>query len=202
MEFVRYILVVLAAYLLGSFPTGVLAARLFKGVDPRQHGSGRTGGTNILRTAGKGAALTTVVGDLLKGLLAVMIARQWLGTQSAAVLAGLAAVVGHNRSIFLRFRGGAGSMTNAGAVLAMAPHVVPFMLIAAVASAKLSRMASVVSIAAAVTMVAGMVVSFALALTPLAYVIYGGLACALILLELKPNLQRLGNGTERRVEKY
>ena len=128
MEFVRYILAILAAYLLGSFPTGVLAARLFKGVDPRQHGSGRTGGTNILRTAGKGAALTTVVGDLLKGLLAVMIARQWLGTQSAAVLAGLAAVVGHNRSIFLRFRGGAGSMTNTGVVLAMVVFAVTYVV--------------------------------------------------------------------------
>jgi glycerol-3-phosphate acyltransferase PlsY len=195
-------MVVAAGYLLGSFPTGYLAARLFKGVDPRRHGSGRTGGTNILRTAGKGAALLTITGDLLKGFLAVWVARSWLGTQTSMVLTGLAAVVGHNRSIFLRFRGGAGSMTNAGAMLGLAPHVVPFMAVAAVISARVTRMGSVTSIAAAATMVIGLVVSYFLSLTPLSYVLYGVLACALILLELKPNLQRLSKGTERRVEDY
>jgi glycerol-3-phosphate acyltransferase PlsY len=171
-------------------------------VDPRQHGSGRTGGTNILRTAGKGAALATVAGDLLKGVVAVLLARAWVGTQPAMVLAGLAAVLGHNRSIFLRFRGGAGAMTNAGVVLALAPHVVPFMAAAAFIAAKLSRMASVTSIASVVAMVIAMLVSFLLSLTPMAYVVYGVLACALILLELRPNIQRLLTGSERRVEKY
>src|SRR5512136_957803 len=91
-EFGKYAAILIAAYLIGSFPTGYLMARWFKGVDPRQHGSGRTGGTNILRTAGKGAALATVAGDLLKGALAVLLARVWTGTQPAMVLAGLAAV--------------------------------------------------------------------------------------------------------------
>lgn len=202
MEFVKYVVIVIAAYLIGSFPTGYLMARWFRGVDPRQHGSGRTGGTNILRTAGKGAALGTVVGDLLKGLAAVLVARAWPGTQLAMVLAGLAAVLGHNRSIFLHFRGGAGAMTNAGVVLALAPHVIPFMAIAAFAAARLSRMASVTTIASIVAMVVVMLASFLLALTPVAYVIYGVLACALILLELRPNLQRLAAGSERRVENY
>jgi glycerol-3-phosphate acyltransferase PlsY len=202
MEFGEYAGVLMAAYLIGSFPTGYLMARWFKGVDPRQLGSGRTGGTNILRTAGKGAALATVAGDLLKGVVAVLLARAWVGTQPAMVLAGLAAVLGHNRSIFLRFRGGAGAMTNAGVVLALAPHVVPFMAAAAFIAAKLSRMASVTSIASVVAMVIAMLVSFLLSLTPMAYVVYGVLACALILLELRPNIQRLLTGSERRVEKY
>lgn len=202
MEGLRYGAIVLGSYLLGSFPTGYLMARWWKGVDPLTAGSGRTGGTNILRTAGKGAALATVIGDLLKGMLAVLIARAFIGTQLAAVLAGLAAVIGHNRSVFLRFRGGAGSMTNAGAMLAMAPHVVPFMATAAFLAARLSRMASVTSIAAAVTMVVVLLMSFFLSLTSLPYVIYGVLACALILVELRPNVQRLLNGSERRVENY
>jgi glycerol-3-phosphate acyltransferase PlsY len=202
MEFGRYVAILIAAYIIGSFPTGYLMARWFKGVDPRQHGSGRTGGTNILRTAGKGAALVTVAGDLLKGIAAVLLARVWLGTQVAMVLAGLAAVLGHNRSVFLHFRGGAGAMTNAGVVLALAPHVVPLMAIAAFVAAKLSRMASVTSIASVVAMVIGMLASFLLALTPMAYLIYGVLACALILVELRPNIQRLLTGSERRVESY
>ena len=202
MEFGKYAAILIAAYLIGSFPTGYLMARLFKGVDPRQHGSGRTGGTNILRTAGKGAALATVVGDLFKGVVAVLLARVWMGTQPAVVLAGLAAVLGHNRSIFLRFRGGAGAMTNAGVVLALAPHVVPFMLAAAFVAAKVSRTASVTSIASVGAMVVVMLASFLLSLTPMAYVVYGVLACVLILLELRPNIQRLRTGSERRVESY
>ena len=202
MEILRYAGVIVLGYLLGSFPTGYLVARTWKGVDPRQHGSGRTGGTNILRAAGKEAALLTVIGDLLKGALAVLVARTLVGTDSAVVVAGLAAVLGHNRSIFLHFRGGAGSMTNVGVVLAMAPHVVPFMAVAALVAALLSRIASVASIAAATIMVVALAGSFFLSLTSAAYVVYGVLACALIIFELRPNIERLRSGSERRVEHY
>jgi glycerol-3-phosphate acyltransferase PlsY len=202
MDVVRYALAVVAGYLLGSFPTGYIVARGLKGVDPRQHGSGRTGGTNILRSAGKQAALLTVIGDFAKGLLPVLLARSLVGTDVAAVLAGLAAVLGHNRSIFLRFGGGAGSMTNVGVVTALAPHVVPFMAVAGIATAVVSRTASIASIATAVMMLVATVVSFLLALSPPAVMAYGVLACALIIFELRPNIERLRNGTERRVENY
>ncbi len=202
MDVVRFALVVIAGYLLGSFPTGYIVARGLKGVDPRQHGSGRTGGTNILRSAGRQAALLTVIGDFTKGLLPVLLARSLVGTDVAAVLAGLAAVLGHNRSIFLRFGGGAGSMTNVGVVTALAPHVVPFMAIAGIGTAVVSRTASIASIATAVVMLVATVASFLLALSPPAVMAYGVLACALIILELRPNIERLRNGTERRVENY
>jgi glycerol-3-phosphate acyltransferase PlsY len=199
---IGYVAVTVIGYLLGSFPTGYLAARRLKGVDPRNHGSGRTGGTNILRSAGKGAALITVVGDFLKGLLAVVAARWLVGTDAAAVAAGLAAVLGHNRSIFLRFKGGAGSMTNAGVVTALAPQVVPLMAAAAFVAARVSRIASVTSIVTAAAMTLGMVASVVLSLSPPAVVAYGVLACALIIFELRPNIQRLRAGTERRVDVY
>ncbi len=202
MEVLRYALVAVAGYLMGSFPTGYVTARALKGVDPRKHGSGRTGGTNILRSAGRGAALLTVIGDFVKGLLPVLLARAVIGTDAAGVVAGLAAVVGHDHSIFLRFRGGAGSMTNAGVVMALAPHVVPFMAAAAVVAARLSRTASVTSMTAAATMAVTLMASFLLSLSPAAYVVYGVLACALIVFELRSNIERLRNGTERRVEHY
>ncbi len=202
MQVLRFAAVMMLAYLIGSFPTGYVAARALKGIDPRRHGSGRTGGTNILRSAGRTAALMTVVGDFLKGLLPVVIARSLIGTDAAAVAAGLAAVLGHNRSIFLHFGGGAGSMTNAGVVTALAPHVVPVMALAAFIAARVSRMASVTSIAAAAAMAVAIGVSFLLSLSPLAVAAYGVLACALILFELRPNIQRLRAGTERRVDSY
>jgi glycerol-3-phosphate acyltransferase PlsY len=201
MEILRYAGVIVLGYVVGSFPTGYLVARS-RGVDPRQYGSGRTGGTNILRSAGREAALLTVIGDLLKGTLAVLLARALVGTDWAAVMAGLAAVFGHNRSIFLSFRGGAGSMTNVGVVLAIAPHVVPFMGAAALVAALLSRTASVASIVTAIIMVVALAASFFLSLTPPAYVVYGVLACALIIFELRPNIERLRSGSERRVEHY
>jgi glycerol-3-phosphate acyltransferase PlsY len=202
MEVLRYVGLAIIGYLAGSFPTGLLAARLLKGVDPRQHHSGRTGGTNVLRSAGKGAALVTVLGDGIKGLLAVLLARWWVGTPAAAVVAGLAAVLGHNRSIFLRFHGGAGAMTNAGVSLALSPIVVPFVAAAAVIAALRTRTAALVSIASAVTMIAAFAVLFALKMAPLAYLVYSVLAFALILFELRPNIQRMRAGSERRVENY
>ena len=202
MEILRYAGVAVLGYLLGSFPTGYLSARWLKGIDPRQHGSGRTGGTNILRSAGRGAAVLTVVGDLAMGALAVVLARAWLGTDAAIVVAGLGAVLGHNHSLFLRFRGGAGSATNFGVVLAMVPLVAPVVLAAAVVTALVSRMASVASMVAALVMVLALLVSFWLSYSPAAYVIYGVVACAMIIYELRPNIERLRNGSERRVERY
>jgi len=93
-------------------------------------------------------------------------------------------------------------MTNAGVVMALAPHVVPFMAVGAFVAARLSRTASVVSMTAAATMAVALLVSFLLSLSPAAYMVYGVLACALIVFELRKNIERLRNGTERRVEHY
>jgi glycerol-3-phosphate acyltransferase PlsY len=198
----RYVAAIVLGYLSGSFPTGYLVSRVLKGVDPRQHFSGRTGGTNVLRSAGRVPALLTVIGDGLKGALAVLLARWLVGTEVAVVLAGLAAVLGHNRSVFLGFHGGAGAMTNAGVALALVPHVVPFVALAAFVAALSTHTASLVSIASAVTMIATFMVFYLLRLSPLSYVVYSALSFALILFELRPNLARLRAGSERKVDKY
>src|SRR5580704_12018206 len=126
------------AYLFGSTPTGYLAGKLLKGIDIREHGSRSTGATNVLRTLGKWPALVVVLVDLLKGAAAIVFARwfyPWLYTLPsvtapagldpptcvtwAACLAGLAALLGHSRSIWLNFTGGKSAATGLGVLLAI-----------------------------------------------------------------------------------
>ena len=112
----QYILVTLIGYLLGAIPVGYLVGKT-QGIDVRQYGSGRTGGTNVLRSVGLGAAFFTILGDGLKVMIAVLAARAIMSTPLAEVLAGLGAVGGHNWSFFISFRGGAGAITALGALL-------------------------------------------------------------------------------------
>ncbi|MEM8611407.1 MAG: glycerol-3-phosphate 1-O-acyltransferase PlsY [Cyanobacteria bacterium P01_H01_bin.105] len=116
------------AYLLGSLPTGYAIAKLVQGIDIREHGSGNTGATNVFRVVGKPAGITVLAIDLLKGLSAVLIARLVLAqfedslTLSTWVqtLAGLLAILGHSRSVWLNFTGGKSAATGLGVILALA----------------------------------------------------------------------------------
>ncbi len=122
----RYAAAALAGYLLGSLPSGVLVGRAF-GADPRQHGSKRTGATNVLRTLGPGPAALVALLDISKGAAAVLFARAlWSRglprlAPSAEALAGSAALLGHNFSVFIRFTGGRGVLTTVGATAVMSP---------------------------------------------------------------------------------
>ncbi len=128
-------LLLIFAYLLGSIPTGVILAKAFSNVDPRTHGSRNIGATNIYRTAGKKLGIITLLGDILKGLIPVVIARGgtleshfWIGAVA------LAAFLGHLYPIFLKFKGGKGIATGLGAFLALAPlcAILSFLVFAAV----------------------------------------------------------------------
>ena len=108
-------------YLLGAVPTGVLVARALRGVDVREQGSGHTGGLNVSRAAGLGAGALTGVVDALLGVAAVAVALLLTDDPWASTAAGAMAVVGHNWSVFIRFGGGIGLSSLAGAVLYTAP---------------------------------------------------------------------------------
>ena len=114
-------LLLIFAYLLGSIPTGVILAKAFSGVDPRTQGSKNIGATNIYRTAGKKLGIITLFGDILKGLIPVVIARGALETHFWIGAVALAAFLGHLYPIFLKFKGGKGIATGLGAFLALAP---------------------------------------------------------------------------------
>ena len=180
-------------YLLGSIPTGVLAARAMGLGDLRQIGSGNTGATNVLRTGSKLAALITLLGDALKGVVAVLLARALAGPEAAQVAA-LAAFVGHCYPVWLGFRGGKGVATFLGLALAMAPIAGLFACALWAATAKATRISSLSALVAA-------------GLTPLVLFVLGrgelvalfALIALLIFWRHRENIARLRAGTEPRI---
>lgn len=124
------IFAVIIGYLIGSIPTGVILARLFRGPDPRTVGSTHTGATNLYRHVHPLAGILTGLFDLTKGILAVWLAQQVSPDPWMIPLAGVAAVAGHCWPIFLNFRGGMGIATSAGLALWQFPLVIPIFAIA------------------------------------------------------------------------
>jgi glycerol-3-phosphate acyltransferase PlsY len=193
------VLVILAAYLMGSIPMGLMLVRATTGTDIREIGSGRTGGTNVLRAAGPRTASIVILFDVLKGLLPVLFARAVVGSPIVEALAGFFAVVGHNYSIFISFRGGAGTMTTIGGAFGLWSWGGVIVVVLGALLVIATRQASVGSIAVALLIP----VVFALRAWMLdaswAYLVHGLGAAALTLWSLRPNIKRLLEGTERRV---
>lgn len=199
-------LAVILAYVLGSVPFGVLIVRLSTGEDLRGLHSGRTGGTNAMRAAGAWAGIATALMDALKGAGAVWLARG-LSLDSAwvEVLAGLAAVLGHNYSIFLlerregviRLHGGAGGAPTVGAAFGLwmpSPLVVVplcVVVLLGVGYASLATLSTGVIITAAFVWAAGA------NYIPHEFIAFGPFVEILLIVALKPNIRRLLDGTER-----
>lgn len=114
-------LAIVAAYLLGSIPFAMLSSKLFGLADPRTYGSGNPGATNVLRSGNKKAALFTLIGDALKGWVAVFIAQQMGFSSTVIGFVALAVFFGHLYPVFLKFKGGKGVATAAGVLLALDP---------------------------------------------------------------------------------
>lgn len=115
------LLALLAAYLLGSVPFAMISSKVFGLADPRTYGSGNPGATNVLRSGNKKAALMTLIGDALKGSVAVLIAQQMGLSNTVIALVALAVFLGHLYPVFLKFKGGKGVATAAGVLLALDP---------------------------------------------------------------------------------
>ncbi len=195
------VLAALIGYLIGSIPVGYLVIYLLKGEDIRNHGSGRTGGTNALRAGGYGAGFLTMTGDALKGYAAVMLARMILGPAAlTAVVAGLAAVCGHNWSIYLGFKGGAGTAPNIGAAVAFWPLAALYLIPLVPLTLYLIGYASVTSLLIAALVLLTFVTRAALNADPnWWYAAYGLAAAIAVVWALRPNIKRLREGTERLV---
>jgi glycerol-3-phosphate acyltransferase PlsY len=197
-----YIAAGLAAYLIGAIPFGLLIARL-RGVDIRRVGSGNIGATNVFRSIGKGWGILTFCCDALKGFLpaysfpalAARLGPENISIAGLAMVCAALAVVGHNWPVYLRFKGGKGVATSAGALLALAPAAIGVGLLTWLLVFGVTRYVSVASIAAAGAVAgAGWFLAawqIALLLTVLS---------AVIIWRHKANIQRLRAGTELRFQ--
>ncbi len=198
-EAVRLMLAALGGYLIGSIPIGFLAVGVLTERDVREEGSGRTGGTNAYRAGGFLGGFLTIVGDFLKGMCAVAFGALLLPNIWAPVLSGLGGVLGHNASIFLGFRGGAGTISNMGAVTAFWPPALLLIAPVFVLGMFVIRIASVASI----IMNSGVVLLFLVLVLfagyPWQLLIYAIGALLLSLYALRPNIVRLRHGTEPHV---
>jgi len=126
------IISIILTYFIGAFPTAYLAGKLFKKIDIRKEGSGNVGTINIYRAAGLLPGIITVLLDVAKGYLAIWVAYSVSGELTFVLLSGLFAVIGHNYSLFLKFKGGKGLATSLGIFLALSPQSIPYIIILAV----------------------------------------------------------------------
>lgn len=186
---------VLAAYLLGALPSGLVLVRMLAGVDIRAHGSGNIGAANVYRVAGPAVAVLVLAVDMLKGFIAVLLARTAGLDAGWVVGAGLLAIAGHNWSVFLRLRGGKGIATSFGVLLAISPiaaAVAAGIWIAAVAVTQYASVGSLLGVASVPLVMWGRG-------EPPAHVLFGLAALLLALYRHQGNIGRLRAGTEMRV---
>jgi glycerol-3-phosphate acyltransferase PlsY len=202
------VLVLLLSYLIGSFPTAVIAGKLLKGIDIRKHGSGNAGATNVLRVLGWKAALVVMLIDMLKGFAAVY----WLvniipethdiNTRALyQIMAGVAAIIGHIFTLFAGFKGGKGVGTAAGVFFGLQPLPVFICLLVFIGIVYRTRYVSLGSMTAALLLpVILFVQKFALNLAvPIPHIVIGLFLTILIVLTHRENIHRLVQGTENKI---
>jgi glycerol-3-phosphate acyltransferase PlsY len=207
----KLIIVLIIAYLLGSIPCGLIIGKLRKGIDIRQYGSGKTGGTNVMRTTGAKLGILTLLIDGAKAGLAVLLAQVIIGNtsivlanisinwQGAQTMAGIAAIAGHNWPVFAQFRGGRGVAAYFGTMFIMSPLAAAIGVIVLVILARKTRHMSTGSIFGAIS---SWCITLLLTLgygNPAVYLIYSSLIVLLIIYQHRDNIRRLRQGTERRL---
>ncbi len=200
-----YALVVPLCYLLGSVPFGLLVARLARGVDVRSYGSGNTGMTNVLRTAGVAPGLLVLGLDLGKGIAPVLLVRAIEPSPALEVAAALAALVGHNWSVFIRFQGGKGTATGLGTVCAISPAAGLIVALVSLPPLVVSRYVSLGSImgaTSALASIAGLALlapELTLGVTSPTYILYTAIGTPIVLFKHRENISRILKGQERRL---
>ncbi len=196
MEIVFNLIILIIAYLLGSINTSIIVSKIMIGDDIRNHGSGNAGATNTLRTVGKKGALFVVLGDVLKTVIAILIAKLISSSPSSVYIAGIGAVLGHNFPLYFKFKGGKGiivstvSIIFADPILGLATVVIALLIMA------VSKYVSLGSILGAVVFV---ILSLVFKFANTEFVVFAFILATLAIYMHKSNIVRLVKGNENKL---
>lgn len=191
-------LALVACYLFGAIPFGLMIGKITRGVDIRDYGSGNIGASNVLRTLGLGPALAVFFFDTVKGLAAVELCK-YLGMGDYLVVAGgILSILGHNFSVFLGFKGGKGVATSLGMVIGLNPIIAGVTFVIWVTIVGVTRYISLASILAALSVIA-MMVFWKARHVPAPYQVVGIIAAVLIVVKHRSNINRLLSRTETKI---
>jgi len=200
-----YIITVILAYLIGSFPTGYILVKAVKGIDIREVGSGSTGATNVKRVLGTKAYIFVMFVDALKGLLPVLAAK-YIDSKTGEILSSfyilpvlvaVAVIIGHSKSVFLKFTGGKSVASGVGTILGLNPLVG---LITIISWVVLTYFTKIVSISSIIVVLLTPVWMFVFK-QPLSYTLYCLLGALYIVYLHKENIKRLISGSENKIRK-
>lgn len=199
----KFILGLLMSYLLGAIPTAYILGKAFKGIDIREHGSGNVGATNVFRVMGKGPGIVVLIGDILKGVVAVAIVPDLFGLTEIVhrVAMAVTVVIGHNWTVFLNFQGGKGIATSLGALIGLTMRVAvirPVLLWTVAVWVASFILTGFVSLA---SMIASFFLPMIMVWTnqPIEMICLGVIFCILVTLRHRPNIKRLIAGQEPQV---
>ncbi|MCL2140397.1 MAG: glycerol-3-phosphate 1-O-acyltransferase PlsY [Dehalococcoidia bacterium] len=207
----KLFLVAVIGYLFGSIPVGVIVGKLKAKIDIRDYGSGRTGGTNALRTLGRRAFIIVAAGDILKSCIAVLLAGWIIGDSQSAIgfinigvpaaraLAGISAIIGHIFPVFARFKGGRGVATFIGGLAAICPPAALFggeVLIIGAGLSGFASLGSLISVLSAYAIMIPLTIIYGVSIEYLYYVLIGAL---IIVVAHRDNIKRLLAGKERKL---
>lgn len=193
---IKYAIIFVASYLLGSVNTSIIAGKLKSGEDIRNHGSGNAGATNALRTFGKGIAALVVVGDALKAVIAIVLTKIFVGDAISVYVAGIGVALGHNFPIFFGFRGGKGIVVSAVACLFADWRVGLLSVILSIAIIAVTKFVSLGSIIGAILVI---LLGFAFRGVDVPYIIFAVILCGLAIIRHRNNIVRLIHGTENKL---
>lgn len=188
--------VFVTGFLCGSVPCGLWVTRHLYGIDIRKYGSGNIGTTNVFRTVGPKAALLVLLGDMFKGILPLLAVHYLTYNPTLVAVTALGALLGHNYSVFLGFKGGKGVATGLGLLLYMLPLSAAAGFAVWLVVVLLTRYVSLGSILAAVVAAA----SAWYFQYPAPYAVFGTIACMFVIIRHKDNIKRLINGTESKIK--
>ena len=186
----------LLGYVFGSIPCGLWLVQAFYGIDIRKYGSGNIGTTNVFRTVGPKTAAAVLAGDMMKGILALHIISKFSADPVIVAVTALGALLGHNYSLFLGFKGGKGVATGLGLFLYMLPWGAAAGLCVWIIIVLITRYVSLGSVIAAIVAAsAGWYLNY-----PAPFAVFGTLACLFVIIRHKDNIKRLLNGTESKIK--